>query len=276
MKPRLIPISIAVAAAIATTAFLAAPALASHPLLPTIPTLPGTALPLPTTTNGPGATVPFTEYEAENARTTGTVLAPSRAFTPARRRSLRTPRGLTERRPVRRIRAREGRERGRRALLDPGRPPTRPCTSAVNGVAAADLTLTAAYSHFYGNYPFTNNAADGGEHHYFDDVRTMFGTRSRPAPGYACRPPAPRVIDLADFESVAPAAAAPAGYLDVTDFGADATGATDSCAGDPGRRSTPRPRQGKGCGSRPARSRSPASSSSTRSPSRAPDRGIRS
>ncbi len=36
------------------------------------------------------------------------------------------------------------------------------------------------------------------------------------------------MIDLADFESVAPAATAPAGYLDVTDFGADPTGATDS------------------------------------------------
>jgi hypothetical protein len=98
----------------------------------------------------------------------------------------------------------------------------------VDGHRVSDLTLTARYSHFYGNYPFTNNPADGGEHHYFDDVRTRFGSTLPAGSRVRLRAGGSTVIDLADFEEVAPAPAEPPGLLSVTDFGADPTGATDS------------------------------------------------
>ena len=58
-------------------ASLAAPAQAAPPV-PTPPSQPGTALPL---AGGAGAAVPFTEYQAENARTNGTILGPDRGYT---------------------------------------------------------------------------------------------------------------------------------------------------------------------------------------------------
>ncbi len=227
MKPRLIPISIAVAAALATSAILAAPAVASHPQLPTIPSLPGTALPLPNLT-GAGANVPFTEYEAENAQTTGTVLAASRAFTSlAAEASGRKAVSLAPGQVVDFVLAKAANAVDVRYSIPDG--PDAPLGVSLNGKASSSLTLTAAYSHFYGNYPFTKNVAEGGEHHYFDDVRTMFG-KTLPA-GTVVEfkaTAANTVIDLADFENVAAAKTAPAGFLDVATVGADPTGVNDS------------------------------------------------
>ena len=50
----------------------------------------------------------------------------------------------------------------------------------VNGTADPDLTLTSEYTWCYGTYPFTSNLADSDGHHWYDDVRTMFG-RTLPA-----------------------------------------------------------------------------------------------
>ena len=46
--------------------------------------------------------------------------------------------------------------------------------SSVHSVSASEalhLSMTSAFSWFYGNYPFTNNPADGNPHHFFDEVR---------------------------------------------------------------------------------------------------------
>ncbi|HWB37244.1 MAG TPA: discoidin domain-containing protein, partial [Rugosimonospora sp.] len=182
--------------------------------------------------------VPFTEYEAENARTNGTILGPDRAFThlPSEASGRRAVRlagrddfvEFTLAKPANAVDLRysipdsvDG--TGRSATL----------SLYVNGHKATALPLSSAYSWVYGNYPYTNDPADGAPHHFFDDVRTQFGrtlpagTRVRlqvdrgdTAPWYA--------LDVADFEQVAPAAARPAGFLDVTTFGADPTGRIDS------------------------------------------------
>jgi hypothetical protein len=223
---------IAAGVALALAALAATPALASASDSPrftsiTRPSVAGTALPL--IAGGAGATVPFTEYEAENAHTNGTVVGPSRAFTSlaaeaSGRKAVQLSAGqyvaFVLAKPANAVDVRYSIPDGPDALLH----------VFANGRAYSDMTLTAAYSHVYGNYPFTNTPSDGGEHHYFDDVRTMFG-RTLPA-GTEVRftATAATVIDLADFEQVAPPRTEPAGYLSAIDYGADPTGATDSGA----------------------------------------------
>jgi hypothetical protein len=90
------------------------------------------------------------------------------------------------------------------------------------------LALTSAYSWFYGGFPFTNDRRDGGAHHFYDDARALLGTTLSAESKVRFVATAPTVVDLADFEDVAPPLAQPAGSFAVTDFGADQTGASDS------------------------------------------------
>jgi hypothetical protein len=233
MRSRFLPRALAravLASAVATAtagAVLAAPAWAGHPA-PTRATLPGAALPLPGAAAGaPGAAVPFTEYEAENAATNGTVLGPDYAFThlaaeASGRRAVRLAAGQY----VEFVLAKAADAVDVRYSVPDGQDTT--LRLSVDGRHATDLPLTAGYSHFYGNYPFGNDPAGGGEHHYFDDVRTLLGRTLPAGTRVRMQAGAQTVVDLADFERVGPAPAAPAGYLDVTGFGADPTGATDS------------------------------------------------
>jgi hypothetical protein len=193
--------------------------------LPTRPSVPGTALPF--VAGNVGAAVPFTEYEAEDARTNGTIVGPSRAFTQlAAEASGRKAVQLSAGQYVAFVLAKPANAVDVRYAIPDG--PDSTLQLSAGGHALPSVTLTAAYSHFYGNYPFTKVVAQGGEHHYFDDVRTMFGRTLPAGTAVVMQATATAVVDLADFENVAPAATEPAGYLNVNDFGADPTGATDS------------------------------------------------
>jgi Pectate lyase superfamily protein/Abnormal spindle-like microcephaly-assoc'd, ASPM-SPD-2-Hydin/F5/8 type C domain len=227
MAPRLLPrAALAAAVAFLAAGATAAPASAGRPA-PTPVTLPGTALPLPAAAGGAGAAVPFTEYEAENAITNGRVLGPDRAFTHlAAEASGRRAVSLAAGQYVDVVLATPANAVDVRYSVPDGTDTTLALTA--DGRDAGALTLTARYSHFYGNYPFTNNPADGGEHHYFDEAHTLLGATLPAGTRVRMRVAGPAVIDLADFENVAPAAARPAGYLSVTDFGADPTGTADS------------------------------------------------
>jgi hypothetical protein len=193
---------------------------------PTVPTLPGTALPLPVDGHV-GADVPFTEYEAELANTNGAILQASRAYTTlaaeaSGRRAVALKAGqyveFTLARPANAVDVRYSLPEGPDSALH----------ISIDGSGGPDLTLTAAYSHMYGLYPFTKNPADGGEHHFFDEARTLLGRDLAPGTRVRLQATAPTVIDLADFEHVAPAPEAPSGFLSATDFGADPTGKADS------------------------------------------------
>jgi len=176
-----------------------------------------------------GAHVNFTEYEAESARTNGSLIGPSYAFTTIAaeatgRRAVRLAAGqwldFTLLKAANAVDIRYSIADGPDAALH----------LSAGGHALPDVTLTAAYSHYYGNYPFTNNATEGGEHHYFDDVRTLLGRTLAAGTTVRLKATAATVIDLADLEKVAAPAVSPAGYLDATAYGADPTGAADSGA----------------------------------------------
>ncbi|MFC7242169.1 glycosyl hydrolase family 28-related protein [Catellatospora aurea] len=210
-----------VLAATNATAALAGPA------VPTVPTLPGTALPLPVLYGARGAAVPFTEYEAEHARTDGRVLAATRAFTQlaaeaSGRRAVALDAGewveFTLAKPANAVDVRYSVPDGTTAAL----------MVTADGTSAGRLALTSKYAHVYGNFPYTNDSADRGQHHYFDDARTMFNRTLPAGTRVRFKATAAAVVDLADFEVVAPAPAAPAGYLNALDFGADPSGAADS------------------------------------------------
>jgi hypothetical protein len=179
---------------------------------------------------GRGATVPFTEYEAEAATTNGTVLAASRtAGTLASEASGRSAVTLSGR--GRYVELTVGVAANavdvRYSVPDSraGSAYTTPLAVYVNGAKDQDLTLTNRYSWFYGGYPGSNTPGSAPRH-FYDDVRTMF--RAVLAPGTRVRlqvdsGSVPVTVDTADFERVS-ALDRPAGSLSVTDYGADPMG----------------------------------------------------
>ncbi len=186
-----------------------------------------------------GATLPYTEYEAENAATNGTIIGPNYTYltlpseASGRKAVQLTGQGkyveFTLTNPANAIDLRY-------SIPDSsdGSGLTAPLSLYVNGKLNKSLSLTSKYSWFYGSYPFTNMPSDGKAHHFYDEVHAWLGaleptgTKVRlqvdsndTAPSYT--------IDLADFYDVPAAYAGPSsGYLSVASYGADPTGAKDS------------------------------------------------
>lgn len=187
--------------------------------------------------SGRGAHLPYAEYQAEDAATNAIVIGPDRTFThlaaeaSGRKAVQLNAQGqyveFTLTQPANSIVLRY-------SIPDApdGSGLTAPLSLYVNGARKPDLALTSKYGWFYGVYPFTNNPGGGLPHHFYDETHALLdempaGTKVRvqvdagdTAPWY--------VIDLADFEEVAPALAQPDGYLSITDFGADPTGAKEA------------------------------------------------
>lgn len=187
---------------------------------------------------GHGAAVPFTEYEAENACFTGTLIGPSRAlYTIAAeasgRRAVRLDRAgqyveFTLAKPANAVTVRYAVPDSRDGS---GLDSTLGIYAA--GKRIASLELTSRYGWFYGAYPFSNRPADGRGHHMFDEARVLLG-QTLPAGSRVRIAVGPQdaaawyVVDLADFERVPPPLARPAGSLSVAAFGADPSGRKES------------------------------------------------
>ncbi|MEV0383932.1 CBM35 domain-containing protein [Nonomuraea sp. NPDC050643] len=191
------------------------------------------------TLNVRGATVPYTEYEAEHGTTNATVIGPDRTYlTQAAEASGRRAVELdatgeyvefTLTRPADSIVVRH-------IVPDnaAGTGLTAPLALYADGVKLQDLTLGSTYGWVYGAYPYTNDPAGGSPHHFYDEVRARIpaqpaGTVLRLRKD-ASSSAAYYVIDLIDTEQVAPAAAMPADHLPVTSYGAVANDAGDDTA----------------------------------------------
>ncbi len=187
-----------------------------------------------------GARVPFTEYEAEDAHTNASVIGPDRAYgtlaaEAVGRKAVRLNKQgdyveFTLKKAANAVNVRysipdtaDG--KGRDASLG----------VYVQGRRVQSLPLTSRYSWYYGQYPWSNNPADGGRRQLYDDSRVLLGatlpagTKVRLQVGSVDTSPW-YVVDVADFEKVARPAKAPRHAASVVDYGADKTGATDSSA----------------------------------------------
>ncbi|MCU1679165.1 MAG: coagulation factor 5/8 type domain protein [Frankiales bacterium] len=189
-----------------------------------------------TVTGGAGASLPYVSVHVDDAVTNGTRIGPSYTFNELADEATRR-RAVTLSRPgdfvefvvpmdANSIVVRYSIPNG----VD-GAVATAALPLSVDGVPRAVLPLTTAYSWYYGAYPFTNTPGPN-PHHFFDDVAQLLPdmragsvVRLELAPDFAAESV---TIDVADFERVAPPAERPDGFVPVTDFGADPTGAADS------------------------------------------------
>ncbi|GAA3021406.1 discoidin domain-containing protein [Streptosporangium longisporum] len=182
---------------------------------------------------GRGATVPFTEFEAEDpahATTNGQVIGPDRIYG-------RLPSEASGRRAVTLDAVGEYVEF---TLTKPANAVTvrysvpdnaagtglsTPVSLRVNGSHLKDLTFTSKYGWYYGGYPFNNTPGGSNPHHFYDETRTMFGSTLAAGTKVRIQVSTTAVtnsvtVDLADFELVGAPIGRPAGSLSVDDFGA--------------------------------------------------------
>ncbi|GAA1667364.1 hypothetical protein GCM10009765_16030 [Fodinicola feengrottensis] len=183
-----------------------------------------------------GATVPYTEYEAESGSTNASVIGPDRTYltlaseSSGRRAVQLSSTGqyvqFTLTKPTNSIVLRY-------AIPDnaAGTGITAPLALYANGNKIQDLSLSSTYSWVYGAYPYNNDPAGGSGHHFYDEIRAQIGSwpagtvlklqkdASSTASYYA--------IDLIDTEQVAAALAMPANYLSITSYGAVANDSGD-------------------------------------------------
>ena len=185
-----------------------------------------------------GATLPYDEYEAEDAETNAAILGPSRTFgdIAAESSGRRAVRLDAEGHYVRFVTLHEANAIVVRYVIPDG--PQGQGTDAtlgvyVDGQRRADLALTSRYAWTYGGEAnsASNDPGQGGAHHFYDEARALVGDlpagttiELRKA---AQDTAAYYVIDLMDVENVGPPLPTPAGALSIVDFGATADDGTD-------------------------------------------------
>jgi parallel beta-helix repeat protein len=189
-------------------------------------------------TGGSGASLPYTEVQAENSATSGTVIGPSytqgQLADEASQRQAVTLKGtgqyVTFTTPV----ATNSID-FRYSIPDSpdGSVYTAPLSLYVNGTKQPDFTLTNAYSWYYGSYPFTNTPGSGNPHHFFDETHRLLPTTYPAGTTFKLQvdsgdSASSYTIDFADFEQVGAALTQPSGSVSVVSQGADPTGTNDS------------------------------------------------
>jgi hypothetical protein len=175
-----------------------------------------------------GATVPFTEYEAEAASTNGSVIGPDytqgTVASEASGRSAVTLSGtgkyveFTLTKAANAVDVAYNLPQGASGTM----------SVYVNGTEISQkLAVTSQYS-----YVDTGQIAGSKTHHFFDDSRIQLGQNLAAGAKVKLQldsgDTGTATVDLADFEQVAAAATQPAGSVSVVTDGADATGSGDS------------------------------------------------
>lgn len=183
-----------------------------------------------------GAHIPWTTYEAQDMKTTGTVLAPQYGpylvqMESSRQKCVKLSAAgefveFTVRAPANMMIVRyclpdSADGSGIDATLDLYR----------NGVLERHIPISSKFAWLYGDYPFTNDPKDGKSRHFYDDARLTGLTLKK---GDRVRLQKPKnsaeycIIDLVDLEYAAPPLQQPTNSVSITEFGADKTGQADS------------------------------------------------
>lgn len=94
----------------------------------------------------------------------------------------------------------------------------------------ADIALSSRFAWAYGDYPFTNNPADGKPRHFYDEVRLKgLALKKGDVLRLVKTGTAPTcILDLVDLEQVAPPLPRPEGALSLADFGRVGQGGDDT------------------------------------------------
>jgi hypothetical protein len=179
--------------------------------------------------SGTGATVPFTEYEAENASTNGTIIGPSFAqgSLPSEASGREAVQLTATGQYVKFTLTSPANAFDLHYALNQGASGT--LSVYVNGTKLSqELNLTSAYS-----YISTGSITGSMTHKFYDDARMMFG-QTYPAGTTvsfqvgSSDTAVPYTLDVADFYNVPAATTQPANTVSVTSYGADPTGVSDS------------------------------------------------
>ena len=210
---------------------LTQPALANRASMETIAALPSSI------TSGVGASLPFVEYEAENAVSRGRIVGPDRTFgtlaaeASGRRAVLLESAGdfveFTLSKSANALTVRYAVPDDAADSADGG------LDVYAQGERIAHIATTPRYCCYYGRYPFTKHREDGKGHHFFDHARILL-EKVLPAGAVVRLARNPEresawcAIDLADFEMVPPPLSRPIRSISVLDLGADANGRVDS------------------------------------------------
>ncbi|SEL85651.1 glycosyl hydrolase family 28-related protein [Streptacidiphilus jiangxiensis] len=219
----------------------------------------------PSLTRGRGADLGFAEQNAFNARTDGTVIGPDTTpYTLASEATGRKAVSLTPGQYVEfTLPADTNAITVRYSIPDAptGGGITAPLDVTVNGHHRQTMTLTSQYAWLYNEYPFTNDPTAGPLHpdwwttecgcvpdqttptpvfptpfrpsHFYDEQRLLLDHTYRAGDVIrlavpAGSPAATTTIDVLDTQNVPAPLRRPDHSLDVRDFGADPSGATDS------------------------------------------------
>ncbi|MDB6123887.1 MAG: Pectate lyase superfamily protein [Pedosphaera sp.] len=184
---------------------------------------------------GVGADIPWTTYEAEEMKTTGTVLGPKYAPFLVETESsqqkcvkLAAPGEYVE------FTAQSAANAMVVRYSLPDSETGGGISSSLglykNGKLVKLIPVTSHYSWLYGNYPFSNQPKEGKSRNFYNEVRLKDQSIAR---GDVIRlqktgdNAAYCIIDLVDLEKIAPPLSAPTKSLSVMDFGAAGTGETD-------------------------------------------------
>src|ERR1700677_4017702 len=179
--------------------------------------------------SGTGATVPFTEHEAEAASTTGTIIGPSFAqgSLPSEASGREAVQLTAQGQYVQFTLTSAANAFDLHYALNQGASGT--LSVYVNGTKLSQqLSLTSAYS-----YISTGSITGSMTHKFYDDARMMFG-QTYPAGTTvsfqvgSSDTAVPYTLDVADFYNVPAATTQPANTVSVTTYGADPTGVSDS------------------------------------------------
>ncbi len=191
----------------------------------------------PATVGGAGATLPYTEIQAENASYTGTLIDatqnrtyPGLAVEAIERRAVTLGAGQYVEFTVP---VNSNSIVIRYSIPDANNGAGQDSTLGltINGTAQTALATTSRYGWYYGGYPFNNTPTDVRPHHFYDEVNRMVGQMSVGQKVRVTGTGVATTVDLIDFEQVGSALSQPANSISLTSYaGVDPSGNGDSTA----------------------------------------------
>jgi hypothetical protein len=178
----------------------------------------------------PGASIPWTTYEAENMRTNGTILGPKYTAFQVETESS-GQKCVKLKKKGQHVEFKSQKKANsivvRYSLPDSktgGAGTTSTLGIYINGKLIKPLEVSSRYTMLYGLYPFTNEAKDGRPRNFYDEARMkdvqinegdvikIQRDDRKVDSAYYC------IIDLVDLENIAAPLTAPANSLSITDF----------------------------------------------------------